>query len=62
MGIHMSEKYFPDPYIFSPERYIVDGEFKKPENVIPFNVGKRACPGQILANVEVFHFVKNILE
>jgi len=62
MGIHMSEKYFPEAYKFSPERYIVDGEFRKHENVIPFNVGKRACPGQILANVEVFHFVKNILE
>jgi len=61
MGISMSEKYFKDPYVFHPERFLKDGVFHKDENLLPYNCGKRSCPGMILANIEIFHFTKNIL-
>jgi len=62
-GIAVSEKYFKDPYVFNPERFIDEnGDFKKDENLLPFNYGRRSCPGQILANIELFHFTRNILE
>lgn len=61
MGIHMSDKYFKNPYQFDPDRFLVKGVFHKDENLLPFNIGKRSCPGQILANLEIFHFTKNLL-
>ena len=60
-GIHMSDKYFKEPYTFNPERFLVDGVYHKDNNLMPFGVGKRSCPGQILALIESFHFAKNIL-
>ena len=60
-GVHTSEKYFPDPYVFNPERYLVDGVYRQDENVMPFCAGKRRCPGYIFAQIEVYHFTKNIL-
>lgn len=60
-GIHTSEKYFPDPYSFKPERYIVDGVYRPDDNLMPFSAGKRKCPGYIFATIEVYHFTKNLL-
>ncbi|CBY14586.1 unnamed protein product [Oikopleura dioica] len=62
-GVCFSEIYFPEPLKFKPERFLDEqGEFKKNENLMPFFIGKRSCPGQILANLEVFHFMKNMIK
>jgi cytochrome P450 len=60
----MNLSYFAkEPLKFKPERFLDDqGEFKKNENMMPFFIGKRSCPGQILANLEVFHFMKNMIK
>ena len=60
-GIHTAEKYFKDPYQFIPERFLVDGVYRKDNNLMPFSVGKRSCPGQILAIIMFYHYAKNIL-
>lgn len=61
-GINMSEKYFSDPFKFDPGRFVKNGEFHKDDNLMSFGVGKRSCPGQILAVIEIFHFAKRILQ
>ena len=53
-SIHMNEKYFDNPEEFRPERFIdEDGKAVRPEYLIPFSIGKRACPGEIFARNEL---------
>jgi len=45
----------PDPHKFKPERFLDDhGHFMKDTGFqFMFNVGKRKCPGELLAKAEV---------
>ena len=43
--IFMGEKSWRDPEKFDPTRFLVAGKFKRDERVLPFQVGKRVCPG-----------------
>ena len=48
---------------FRPERFIGDhGKVERSENLIPFSVGKRSCPGEHLARSELFLFLAGILQ
>ncbi len=38
------------------------GSYVKDERVIVFGVGKRRCPGEVLAKAEVFLFVTRIVQ
>ena len=61
-GIWFNPKYFPDPWTFKPERYIDgNGEYKPNENLFPFHIGKRSCPGQITAYLEMYHYLMLVL-
>lgn len=57
-------KFWGDPEVFRPERFLVDGgtRAEKPERFIPFSYGKRACPGELIANMEVFIYFTTILQ
>jgi cytochrome P450 len=62
-AIHHDETLFPDPHSFRPERFInAEGKFVKHEAVIPFSIGKRYCPGEPLARMEVFLYFTSILQ
>jgi cytochrome P450 len=62
-AVHHDETLFPDPHSFRPERFInADGNFVKHEAVIPFAIGKRYCPGEALARMEVFLYFTSILQ
>lgn len=63
-SVNMSEKFVEDPFKFKEERFLDEnGRFKKVENIIPpYITGKRDCPGQILANLQVFHFTIGLLK
>ena len=55
------------PYIhqslFRPERFLSsNGKCEQDEQFIPFSVGKRRCPGESLAKIELFQFVTGPLE
>ena len=53
-SIMSDTRYFKDPDQFKPERFIgADGKVHRPEALIPFSIGKRACPGEHLARNEV---------
>ncbi|XP_022106910.1 cytochrome P450 2J6-like [Acanthaster planci] len=48
---------WPEPESFKPERFLnAEGEAVKPEEFIPFGVGRRICLGQHLAEMELFVF------
>ncbi|CAJ0962465.1 unnamed protein product, partial [Mesorhabditis belari] len=59
----LDEKVFPDPYEFNPDRFLnKDGTFKTYPELVPFSVGKRQCPGEGLARLELYLFIANILQ
>uniref|UniRef100_A0A914WPL1 Cytochrome P450 n=1 Tax=Plectus sambesii TaxID=2011161 RepID=A0A914WPL1_9BILA len=62
-SIHLNEKLFPDPYVFSLERHIdANGRFVKNEHILAFSIGKRACMGESLARMELFLFLGSLIQ
>ena len=62
-SICFNPKYFKDPFVFNPNRFLDEnGNYKKDSNLIPFNVGKRSCPGQVTAYLEMNFFLINVLK
>lgn len=52
-----------DVYVLRPERFLdACGEVKCPEQFVPFSMGKRACPGEALAKVEMFCFFSSLIQ
>ena len=43
--------------MFRPERFLDNnGQIIQDEHLIPFSIGKRRCPGEALARIELFQF------
>jgi cytochrome P450 len=60
--IHNDPGYWSEPHLFNPDRFIKDGHFVKDEHCIPFMIGKRFCPGQMLAQHQLFLFLTGLLQ
>ncbi|KAF3023041.1 hypothetical protein E8E14_012192 [Neopestalotiopsis sp. 37M] len=61
--IHHNEKYFPQPFDFRPERWLVDDEAalrRMNSAFCPFSVGARACAGKAMAYLEMSLVVAKI--
>ncbi|KAK6183019.1 hypothetical protein SNE40_010574 [Patella caerulea] len=60
---HFDEQTWDEPSVFKPERFLNDaGNPTKPPAFMPFSVGPRSCPGDSLAELELFVFFTNILQ
>jgi len=60
-----NEALYEDPYSFKANRFLdEEGKFKKPEGkeFTPFGTGRRACPGEQLAKIEIFIFLVSTLQ
>uniref|UniRef100_A0A672MLK3 Vitamin D 25-hydroxylase n=1 Tax=Sinocyclocheilus grahami TaxID=75366 RepID=A0A672MLK3_SINGR len=62
-SVHFDEKYWSDPSIFCPERFLdCNGKFVRHEAFLPFSIGKRHCLGEQLARLEMFLFFTTLLQ
>ncbi|OQV23426.1 hypothetical protein BV898_02548 [Hypsibius exemplaris] len=63
--VHKDPQLWTDPDTFLPERFLQEnGTLNQValSNVIPFSVGKRACPGEQLARMMVLIFFASIMQ
>uniref|UniRef100_A0A0K0EZ49 Cytochrome P450 18a1 (inferred by orthology to a D. melanogaster protein) n=1 Tax=Strongyloides venezuelensis TaxID=75913 RepID=A0A0K0EZ49_STRVS len=62
-GANMDEKYFKDPHVFNPDRFLDnEGRFKVANDHMSFGKGKRICAGKSLADAEIFLFITSLLQ
>ncbi|XP_075543712.1 cytochrome P450 2A13-like [Dermacentor variabilis] len=64
-AVHNDPTLWKEPSKFDPGRFLSeDGSLiqPKPEYLIPFSIGKRMCPGEILASVEIFLYLTSLLQ
>ncbi|NWU96609.1 CP2DR protein, partial [Upupa epops] len=57
------ETVWQKPNEFYPEHFLdANGQFVKPEAFLPFSAGRRVCPGEQLAKMELFIFFTTLLQ
>ncbi|XP_070208907.1 cytochrome P450 2F5-like isoform X2 [Littorina saxatilis] len=65
---HHDPETYADPHAFKPERFLDDEGQLLPashplrQSLMPFGVGKRACPGESFAKSRVFLYVTTLLQ
>ncbi|XP_055347858.1 cytochrome P450 2J6-like [Paramacrobiotus metropolitanus] len=62
-SVQRDPKYWDKPDTFDPTRFLSqNGTVDKPETFSVFGIGKRACMGELLARMEVFIIIANIVQ
>lgn len=59
-------KYFPEPEVFNPRRFLNESwtavDKSQADLFMPFGAGKRRCPGEQLAKLELFLFFTTLVQ
>ncbi len=62
-AIMKSDDQWEEGSKFNPARFLdADGKVVRNEKLIPFSIGKRACPGESLAKAELFLFFAGLMQ
>ncbi|KAH7969679.1 cytochrome P450 2U1 [Rhipicephalus sanguineus] len=65
MTVHRDPKLWKNPDEFDPSRFLnPDGTAKttKPDGLVTFSIGRRSCPAENIALVEVFLYLTTLLQ
>ena len=63
-AVHVDHRQYLNPYTFDPTRFLSQDRqsVQRPAAFIPFSIGKKSCPGESLANMELFLFFTNLVK
>ncbi|XP_053970473.1 methyl farnesoate epoxidase-like isoform X1 [Hylaeus volcanicus] len=61
-SVHNDEAYWDRPHEFRPQRFLDEsGRFSQKNASMPFGLGKRRCPGEMLARSSLFLFFAYVI-
>ncbi|GFV68980.1 cytochrome P450 2F3 [Trichonephila clavipes] len=64
-ALHYDPAYWDEPEEFRPERFLTDGGtklIKNPPSYAPFSIGRRNCPGETIAWMEILSYFSETLK
>ncbi|RUS83558.1 hypothetical protein EGW08_008664 [Elysia chlorotica] len=62
-NIFHCQELWKDPDQYRPERFLdADGNISPPEFFTPFGIGRRVCPGESLAKMELFLVLASVIQ